>query len=53
MIVIFHNALADDSRVIMKRSVKLSLLHSCIRMLSSVRICKVHYDTYIKARIKV
>lgn len=53
MVVIFHDAFADESRAVMKRSVKPSLLHSCIKMLSSLRICKVHYDTYIKARIKV
>lgn len=53
MIVIFHKVFADDARAIMERSVKQYLLHSCFKILSSVNICKVPNDAYIKTRIKV
>lgn len=50
MIVIFHKAFADAARATMKRSVKLYLFHGCIKILSSVRICEVPNDAYLKAR---
>lgn len=53
MIVIAPSAFADDARAVMKGSVKLYLLHSCIKILSSVRIGNVYYVAYVKARKKV
>lgn len=53
MIVIFYKAFADDSRAIIRRSVKPYLFHSYSKILSSVKICNVSNDTYTKARIKI